>query len=77
VAEQYNITHSTMPESPRALLVDLENIERVMLECYGKKQRLKDKAATARPEKGTPDKGSSKGGSSTQVSKKAKVKSFA
>jgi hypothetical protein len=65
-----------MPESPHALLVDLENIERVMLECYGEKQRLKDKAATACPEKGTPNKGSSKDGSSIQVPKKVKVKKF-
>ncbi len=44
---QYNLTHSMVPESPRAL-ADLENIERVMLERYGEKQRSKDKAATAR-----------------------------
>jgi hypothetical protein len=59
---QYNLTHSTVPESPRALLADLENIEHVMLERYDKKQRSKDKAATARPEKGKPSKGASKGG---------------
>jgi len=29
---QYNLTHSTVPESPRTLLPDLENIERVMNE---------------------------------------------
>ena len=57
---QYNLTHSTVPESPRALLADLENIERVMLERYGKKQRSKDKAATARPKKGMPNKGTPK-----------------
>jgi hypothetical protein len=44
---QYNLTHSTVPESPRAVLADLENIERIMLERYGKKQWSKDKAATA------------------------------
>jgi hypothetical protein len=27
---QYNLTHSTLPKSPRLLLPDLENIERVM-----------------------------------------------
>ncbi len=43
---QYNLTHSTVPESPRALLADVENIERVMLERYGEKQRSKDRAAT-------------------------------
>jgi hypothetical protein len=70
---QYNLMHSTVPKSPRALLADLENIERVMLERYGEKQRSKDKAATARPEKGKPNKGASKGGSSIRVPKKAKV----
>ena len=32
-----------------------------MLERYGEKQRSKDKAATARPEKGKPNKGASTG----------------
>ncbi len=27
---QYNLMHSTVPESPRTLLTDLENIERVI-----------------------------------------------
>jgi hypothetical protein len=35
---QYNLTHSTVPEFPRALLADLEKIERVMLERYGEKR---------------------------------------
>ncbi len=61
---QYNLTHSTVPESPRALLADLENIEPVMLERYSEKQRLKDKAGTAHSEKGKPSKGASKEGSS-------------
>jgi hypothetical protein len=41
-----------------------------------KKQRSKDQAATARPEKGKPSKGASKGGSSIRVPKKAKVEKF-
>ena len=73
---QYNLTHLTLPKSPRMLLPDLENIERVMLERYGKKQRSKDKAATTRPEKGKPNKGASTGGSSIRVPKKAKVEKF-
>jgi hypothetical protein len=73
---QYNLMHSTVPESPCALLADLENIERVMLERYGEKQRSKDKAATARLEKGKPTKGASEGGSSIRVPKKAKVEKF-
>jgi hypothetical protein len=73
---QYNLTHSTVPESPRALLADLENIKRVMLERYGEKQWSKDKAATARPEKGKPKKGASVESSSIRVPKKAKVEKF-
>jgi hypothetical protein len=65
--------HSTVPEYPCALLADLENIECSMLERYGEKQRSKDKAATARPEKGKPNKGASKRGSSIQIPKKAKI----
>jgi hypothetical protein len=36
---QYNLTHSTVPESPRTLLKDLENITRVMLERDSKRQK--------------------------------------
>jgi hypothetical protein len=61
---QYNLAHSTVPESPRALLADLENIERVMLERYSEKQHSKDKAGTAHSEKSKPGKGASKEGSS-------------
>jgi hypothetical protein len=53
---QYNLTHSTVPKSPRTLLADLENIERIVLERYSKKQRLKDEAGTAHPEKSKPKK---------------------
>ena len=60
---QYNLMHSTIPESPRVLLTDLENIKHMMLERYSNKQRLKDKASTARPRKGKPNKDAPKGGS--------------
>jgi hypothetical protein len=73
---QYNLTHSTVPKSPRELLADMEAIKRVMLERYSKKQRSKDKAVAARLEKGKPKKGASKGGSSDRVPKKARVKKF-
>jgi hypothetical protein len=74
---QYNLTHSTVPKSPRALLADLENIERIMLERYSEKQRSKDKAGTtARPEKGKPKKGVPKWGSSDRVPKKARTEKF-
>jgi hypothetical protein len=73
---QYNLTHSTVPESPRALLADLENIERVMIERYREKQRSKDKATTARPEKGKPKRGASAEGSTIRVPKKARTEKF-
>jgi hypothetical protein len=45
---QYNLTHSTVPESPRAMLMDLENIKKLFVEKYNKKARAnKAKAATA------------------------------
>jgi hypothetical protein len=74
---QYNLTHSNVPKSPRALLADLENIKRIMLERYSEKQLSKDKAGTTtRPEKGKPKKGVLKGGSSDQVPKKARFEKF-
>jgi hypothetical protein len=56
---QYNLLHSTVPELPRTLLADLENIKHVMMECDNKKARLKERATTARPEKGKPKRGAS------------------
>jgi hypothetical protein len=74
---QYNLTHSTVPESPRVLTPELENIERVMKERDGEKHKSKDKAAVANPSKGKPNKGSPKGGSSKQApTKKAKTEKF-
>ncbi len=49
---QYNLTHSTVLESPRALLPDLENIERVMNERYAEKQKAKGKSKEAKPDGG-------------------------
>jgi hypothetical protein len=45
---QYNLTHKTIPELPRAMLQDLKNIEKLCIEKYNKKaQANKAKAATA------------------------------
>ncbi len=46
---QYNMTHLTLPKSPRLLLPDLENIERVMNKKRTElaKARSKDGAASA------------------------------
>ena len=44
---QYNLTHLTLPKSPRLLLLDLENIKRVMNEKHAEsaKARARDSAA--------------------------------
>jgi hypothetical protein len=45
---QYNLMHNTVPESPCAMLQDLENIEKLFVEKYNEKARAnKAKAATA------------------------------
>ncbi len=46
---QYNLTHSMLPKSPRQLLPDLENIERVMnkKQVESAKARAEDSAALA------------------------------
>jgi hypothetical protein len=46
-ANQYNMTHSTLPKNPRALLNDLEAIERVMDEKHNATLKAKAKEATA------------------------------
>jgi hypothetical protein len=44
---QYDLTHSTVPESPRAMLMDHENIEKLFGKKYNEKARAnKAKAAT-------------------------------
>ncbi len=74
---QYNLTHATVPDSPRQLLADLENVERVMMEHKSERQRSKEKSVVATPGKGRPKRGASGGGSSSQVPKKARTESFA
>jgi hypothetical protein len=45
---QYDLTHKTVPESPRAMILDLENIKNLFIERYNEKARAnKAKAATA------------------------------
>jgi hypothetical protein len=81
---QYNLTHSTVPESPRAMLMDLENIEKLFVEKYNKKARAnKAKATTASkmaecvPKKrmhgGGSDQGAIKKGRSAKYCKWCKV----
>ena len=65
-----------MPESPRVLTPELENIERVMQERGVEKHKSKERAIAVTPIKGKPYKGSSKGGSSKPAQKKAKTEKF-
>jgi hypothetical protein len=45
---QYHLMHKTVPESPCAMLLDLENMEKVFAERYNEKaQANKAKAARA------------------------------
>ncbi len=44
---QYNLNHSTVPESSGTLLPDLEAIERVMVEKKGANLKAKGKGSTA------------------------------
>jgi hypothetical protein len=81
---QCNLTHSMVPESPRAMLMDLENIEKLFIKKYNKKARAnKAKAATASktaervPKKhahwGGSDKGAPKKGCSAKYCKWCKA----
>jgi hypothetical protein len=81
---QYDLTHSTVPESPRAMLMDLENIEKLFVEKYDKKAKAnKAKAATAsktaervpkkRAHGGGSDQGAPKKGHSAKYCKWCKV----
>ncbi len=59
---QYNLNHSTVPESTRTLLLDLEAIERVMVEKQSKKLKAKGKGGTAPSKaKGNPKRKASGG----------------
>ena len=73
---QYNLTHTMLPNSPRQLLPDLENIEHVMNKkrMETAKARAKDSAALAGT-KSNPKKRASMG-SSEQVAKKARAAKF-
>jgi hypothetical protein len=73
---QYNLTHLTLPKSPRLLLPDLENIERVMNKkcAESSKARGRDGAVSASA-KSNPKKRASKG-STERVPKKVKTAKF-
>jgi hypothetical protein len=71
---QYNLTHSMVPESPRAMLMDLENIEKLFVKKYNKKARAnKAKAATAsKTAERVPKKRAHGGGSDQGAPKKGR-----
>jgi hypothetical protein len=73
---QYNLTHSTLPKSPRLLLPDLENIERVMNEKCAESAKARGRDGTSLAgAKSNPKKRASTG-SSEQVPKKVKSAKF-
>ena len=52
---QYNLTHKTVPKFPRAMLLDLKNIEKMQVKKYNKKAKAsKAKAASAGQMKEAP-----------------------
>jgi hypothetical protein len=73
---QYNLNHSTVPESTRTLLPDLEAIKRGMVEKVGANLKAKGKGGTAPSEpKGNPKRKAS-GGPTGQVPKKCCTEKF-
>jgi hypothetical protein len=74
---QYNMTHQTLPSGTRALLQDLEPIERVMDEKHkaGHKVKAKDPSASAIA-KGSSKKHFGSGNPNERVPKKAKPSKF-
>jgi hypothetical protein len=67
---QYNLTHLTVPKSMRALLPDLEAIERVMVDKQNKKLKARGKVTAACPDAKSNPKRKAPGGSSEQVPNK-------
>ena len=70
---QYDLTHKTVPESPRAMLLDFENIEKLFANRYNEKARAnKAKAATAsKTAERMPKKRAHEGGSKEEPPQKA------
>jgi hypothetical protein len=73
---QYNLNHSTVPESIHTLLPDLEAIKQVMVEKKGANLKAKGKGSTAPSKpKGNPKRKAS-GGPTGQVPKKGHSEKF-
>ncbi len=73
---QYNLTHTTVPKSMRALLPDVEAIEQVMVEKQQERLKAKGKAATAWPEAKSNPKQKASGDPTGQVPKKGCSEKF-
>ncbi len=73
---QYNLTHSTLPKSPRLLLPDLENIEHVMNKKRAKLAKTRGKDGTALAGAKSNPKMRASTGSTERVPKKARTAKF-
>ncbi len=73
---QNNLTHSTLPKSPRLLLPDLENIERVMSKKRAKSAKARGKDGTALAGAKSNHKKRASTGSTERVPKKVKSAKF-
>jgi hypothetical protein len=73
---QYNLNHSTVPESTCTLLPDLEAIEQVMVEKHSQKLKAKGKGGTAQSEAKSNPKCKASGGPTGQVPKKGHSEKF-
>ncbi len=73
---QYNLNHSTVPESMHTLLLDLEAIKQVMVEKKGANLKAKGKGSTAPSEAKCNPKRKASGGPTGQVPKKGCSEKF-
>ena len=71
------LTHKTVPKSPRAMLVDLENIEKMQVVKYNEKAKAsKAKAASALAELHVPKKRANAGGADKGAPKKGRTAKY-
>jgi hypothetical protein len=75
---QYNMTHSALPKSPRVLLPDFEAIEGVMNEKHqaNLKAKAREASSASTNAKGNPKKHSASGNLGEQVPKKVRPAKF-
>ncbi len=73
---QYNLNHSTVPESTRTLLLNLEAIEQVIVEKHSQKLKAKGKGGTAQSKAKGNSMRKASGGPTGQVPKKGCSEKF-